>query len=107
MQKIAFILRISQKKRRFIAQNKNFQKKRKKSVQKYANILQSRKIAVSLHQEKRQVLITTKNSNMKTLKELQNELVQLQTALAKKLVTPTEYGSIYYNISQQIKKIQA
>ena len=31
---------------------------------------------------------------MKTLKELQNELVQLQTALAKKLVTPTEYGSI-------------
>ena len=44
---------------------------------------------------------------MKTLKELQNELVQLQTALAKKLVTPTEYGSIYYNISEQIKKIQA
>lgn len=65
------------------------------------------KYFVPLHQEKRQVLITTKNSNMKTLKELQNELVQLQTALAKKLVTPTEYGSIYYNISQQIKKIQA
>ncbi len=54
VQKIAFILRISQKKRRFIAQNKNFQKKRKKSVQKYAKVLQSRKIAVSLRQEKQQ-----------------------------------------------------
>ena len=44
---------------------------------------------------------------MKTLKELQNELVQLQTALAKKLVTPTEYSNFYYNISQQIKRLQA
>ena len=54
---------------------------------------------------------TSTNHNKKqqheNAKRTQNELVQLQTALAKKLVTPTEYGSIYYNISQQIKKIQA
>ena len=43
---------------------------------------------------------------MKTLKELQNELVQLQTALAKKLVTPPEYSNFYYNISQKIKELQ-
>jgi hypothetical protein len=55
VQKIAFILRISQKKRRFIAQNKNFQKKRKKSVQKYAKIWKVQKTAVSLHQEIKQV----------------------------------------------------
>ena len=42
---------------------------------------------------------------MKTLQELQNELVQLQKALQKKYVTPTEYGYAYYNISQQIKKL--
>ncbi len=65
------------------------------------------KYFVPLHQEKRQVLITTKNSNMKTLKELQTELQQLQIALQKKLVTPTEYSNFYYNISQQIKRLQA
>ncbi len=78
MQKIAFILRISQKKRRFIAQNKNFQKKRKKSVQKYAKIWKVQKTAVSLHQEKRQVVINkqkTKIYNYELSKNRKNSSV--------------------------------
>jgi len=64
------------------------------------------KTAVSLRQEIKQFTNSKKNSNMKTLKELQNELAQLQAALSKKLVTPTEYSNFYYNISQQIKRLQ-
>ena len=53
---------------------------------------------------------TSTNHNKKqqheNAKRTSKRLVQLQTALAKKLVTPTEYSNFYYNISQKIKELQ-
>jgi len=43
---------------------------------------------------------------MKTLHQLQQELKDLQVALKNKSISVNEYSSFYYNISQQIKKLE-
>lgn len=41
---------------------------------------------------------------MKTLSQLNQELLDLQIAFNNKHVSANEYSSIYYNINQQIKR---
>lgn len=42
---------------------------------------------------------------MKTIKQLEQELKDLQKALKDKTISVNEYSTFYYNVSQQIKKI--
>lgn len=42
---------------------------------------------------------------MKTIKQLEQELKDLQQALKDKTISVNEYSSFYYNVSQQIKKL--
>lgn len=42
---------------------------------------------------------------MNTLEKLQKELKDLQKALSSKDISVNEYSSMYYSISQKIKKL--